>query len=377
MRAYRKWLRCRRGAFGIDAAIIIAFFFGVVTVLTFAGPTFISWLADSLLGGADGFYSYLIELPVLGTSGSRLTQKVGVVADAIYGKMQTISLLMFSIVLIVAAICYLLENFHIMSEGTASNIIMNSVFTFILIFAAKYLYNLIAVIINMFTGWREIGGTGYIITGSHEISALILSLSGGGPWELTDIVVRFFGSIIIFMLSVSILFVCLAMGAVRVLLVSCLAGVLPLLLVLRLIPPLRRIADSLIETLIGIMFASVFAAIFVHYGFMLIAPVNLGGAGITGVAAMVLSLAVVAACTYMATMFAGRLGSLFSSVATMTSAATAVATNLAFSLPAFGGGLAGGAVGGVLKARAAGLPFFFQHLRLVLKLDSEEQLLVA
>jgi hypothetical protein len=369
----RRKLPCwhRNGFAGIDAAIIIAFILVMMGVLTAFGPQILQWFAGALMGGSTGAYSLLIELPILNSTkpaqGASAGQWVGWAADSISGLLQQVALGLFSVVLIIAAMCYLLETFRIMHEGTALSIITNSVFTLILIFAVKYIYNGVAAAINAFTGWPDVGGTGLIITGGHEIDALIGAMGGGvlgGGW---DVAVRFFGSVVIFIISTSILILSVMMGAVRLLLIGCLAAALPLLLMLRLIPPVKHLADSLIETVIGIMFASVIAAILIHFGFILVDQTGLGG-----ITKLVIALATFAGAAYMSTMFAGRLGGLFMTMGGMATMASSAATGLMLGGAAMGaGGIAGGAqvlastrglglsgrqtIGATLKGAGAGL----------------------
>jgi len=136
----------------------------------------------------------------------------------VFGLMQTIALAMFAVVLIVAAICYALENFRVVSEGTAANIIMNSVFTLILIFACQYIYNVVAGVINIFTGWPDVGGAGLLIPSGNAINILAGYATGGigtVPLPNMDPFTGFFFSGILIMLVASILMLTLVMGITR------------------------------------------------------------------------------------------------------------------------------------------------------------------
>ncbi|MEM2686949.1 MAG: hypothetical protein QW796_01225, partial [Thermoproteota archaeon] len=263
-KAGAKLLGRRRAAFGIDAAIMIGFILGMMVVLMAAGPQILQWFAGGLIGGSRGAYSLLIELPVISDSPSQKPASnasaatwVGWAVANLYGTLQQVALALLAVVLIIAAMCYIFETFRFMSEGTAMNIILNSMFTLIMIFAVRYIYNGVAAAINAFTGWPDVGGTGLIIQGGHEIDALIGAMGGSVLDESWELVVRFFGSTLLFIISTSVLVLTTMMGAVRLLIIGCLAAALPLLLMLRLIPPVKHLADSLIETVIGMMFASV------------------------------------------------------------------------------------------------------------------------
>jgi len=348
----------RRAAFGIDAAIMIGFILAMMIALAAAGPQILQWFAGVLMGGSNGAYALLIELPTWDPSkspspppsGASPAQWVGYAACSMYGLLQKVALGLLSVVLIIAAMCYLLETFRVMNEGTAMNIIMNSAFSLIMVFAIPYIYNGVAAAINAFTGWSDVGGTGLIISGGNEIDTLIGAMGGGvlsGGW---DLVVRFFGSVVIFIICTSLLMLAVMMGAVRLLLIGCLAAALPLLIMLRLIPPVKHLADSLIETVIGIMFASVIAAILIHFGYILVAQTSLGG-----ITKLVIALATFAGAAYMSTMFAGRLGGLFVTMGGMASQASSMATGLMLGGAAMGAGTVAGGVAGVKQAVTSSL----------------------
>jgi hypothetical protein len=350
----------RRAAFGIDAAIMIGFILAMMIALATVGPQILQWFAGELMGGSNGAYALLIELPTWDplqqtptppTQGASPAQWVGYAACSMYGLLQKVALGLLSVVLIIAAMCYLLETFRVMNEGTAVNIIMNSAFSLIMIFAIPYIYNGVAAAINAFTGWSDVNnGSGLIISGGHEIDTLINAMGGGvltGGWDLA---VRFFGSVVIFIICTSLIMLAVMMGAVRLLLIGCLAAALPLLIMLRLIPPVKHLADSLIETVIGIMFASVIAAILIHFGYILVAQTSIGG-----ITKLVIALATFAGAAYMSTMFAGRLGGLFVTMGGMASQASSMATGLMLGVSAMGASGVTGLAAGAAGARGAPL----------------------
>ena len=348
----------RRAAFGVDAAIMIGFILGMMIALATFGPQILQWFAGALMGGSNGAYALLMELPTWDpsrqtptppSSGASPAKWVGYAAHSMYNILQPVALGLLSVVLIIAAMCYLLETFRVMNEGTAMNIIMNSAFSLIMIFAIPYIYNGVAAAINAFTGWRDVGGTGLIISGGHEIDTLINAM-GGGVLTGWDVAVRFFGSVVIFIICTSLIMLAVMMGAVRLLLIGCLAAALPLLIMLRLIPPVKHLADSLIETVIGIMFASVIAAILIHFGYILVAQTSIGG-----ITKLVIALATFAGTAYMSTMFAGRLGGLFVTMGGMASQASSMATGLMLGGAAMGAGTVAGGAAGVKQAVTSGL----------------------
>jgi len=339
--------KSRKAIAGIDAAILIAFFLALMGIAWAMGPTIINWLFGEVIGNDDNLYSLLLELPVIDDSRtSTMGQQLGVPITKVFNLMQTVALSLFAIVLIIAGVCYVMESFKIMSEGTASRIITGSVFTLILIFACKPLYNVVAEAINLFVGWQggNVNGSGLLIEDPSVVDTLIEYALGRhiGQGNWTDPIIGFFAGVILLIITASILLLTAAMGIVRLFLAGALAALLPLILVLRLIPLTKRFADSLLETLIGLMFASIMAAIFILFGYQIITLTGWSGTAKT-IAAIVTLLAGV----YMPTMFAGRLGGLFMSTATMATMAISTATGIAI-------GTAGMAAGG-LTGMGAGL----------------------
>jgi hypothetical protein len=62
-------LRAKRGLLGVDAGILIAFFTITMFTIYLAAPAIMSTLFTIIIGGPEGIYSYLLELPLISTSG--------------------------------------------------------------------------------------------------------------------------------------------------------------------------------------------------------------------------------------------------------------------------------------------------------------------
>jgi hypothetical protein len=328
----------------VDAAILIAFFTITMLVIYLAAPVIMSTLFDIIIGGPQGIYSYLIELPLITdppSTGGTLGQQLGVPMVRVFGLMQTIALAMFAVVLIVAAICYALENFRVVSEGTAANIIMNSVFTLILIFACQYIYNAAAGSINIFTGWPDVGGSGLLIPSNNAIDILVGYATGGRgtvPVPNLDPFTGFFFSGILIMLVASILMLTLVMGITRLFFVGVLAAVLPLLLVLRLIPFTKHFADTLIQDLIGFMFASIMASIVLLFGYQVLISTSLNP-----LTQILIAIITLFAAAYMSTTFVGKFGAMGMAAANLVGGAVTSAAGAAMGMA--GGALLGGGAG--------------------------------
>jgi len=79
-------------------------------------------------------YSYLIGLLLaLNSTGSGPVESIRPAVLSLLKLMTNLVFILFNIVLIVAGLCYALESFKIMSEGTATNIVMSSSFILIMI----------------------------------------------------------------------------------------------------------------------------------------------------------------------------------------------------------------------------------------------------
>ncbi|MDR2203228.1 MAG: hypothetical protein LBE76_02805 [Nitrososphaerota archaeon] len=208
----------------------------------------------------------------------------------------------------IAAICYGLENFRVMNEGTAANIIMNSVFTLVLIFACQPVYNVVAGAIDLFVGWPDVGGLGVLIPSGNTIDILVGYATGGVgtvPLPNLDPFTGFFFSGVLIMMVASILMLTLVMGIVRLFFVGVLAAVLPLILVLRLIPFTKHFADTLLQDLVGFMFASIMASIVLLFGYQILISTSLNP-----LTQILIAIITLFAAAYMSTVFVGKFGSL-------------------------------------------------------------------
>ncbi|MDR0373109.1 MAG: hypothetical protein LBI79_06085 [Nitrososphaerota archaeon] len=337
-------LKSKRAILGVDAGILIAFFTITMLVIYLATPVIMSTLFNVIIGGPEGIFSYLLELPLITTpssNGGTIGQQLGVPMTYVFGIMRTIALAMFAVVLIIAAICYVLENFRIMNEGTASNIIMNSVFTLILIFACQPIYNAAAGAINLFIGWPDVGGSGLLISSGNVIDIIVGYGTGGIgtiPLPNLDPFTGFFFSGILIMLVASLLMLTLVMGITRLFFVGVLAAVLPLILVLRLIPPTKHFADTLLQDLIGFMFASIMASIVLLFGYQILITTSL-----SPLTQILIAIITLFAAAYMSTVFVGKFGALGMAAANLVGGAVTTATGAAMGMA--GGAILGGGAG--------------------------------
>jgi hypothetical protein len=75
-----KRVKSKRAILGVDAGILIAFFTITMLVIYLATPVIMSTLFNIILGGPDGIYTYLLELPLITeptSSGGTIGQQLG------------------------------------------------------------------------------------------------------------------------------------------------------------------------------------------------------------------------------------------------------------------------------------------------------------
>ncbi|HDD69153.1 MAG TPA: hypothetical protein ENG61_02200, partial [Candidatus Korarchaeota archaeon] len=161
-------------------------------------------------------------------------------------------------------------------------------------------------------------------------------------------------SIFFLILVMGILIVSSILGILRIFMVGASVAAMPLLLVLRLIPLTRRVAESFIEVSVGLMLGSLMAAIFIRFGWEV---VRLWG----GIPSLITSIATLMAAALMPTVLAPRLGTLFlvgagiasHAVSTAVSGATIVAFGTTVGAATGAYGALKGGLGSRSMARAA------------------------
>jgi hypothetical protein len=130
----------------------------------------------------------------------------------------------------------------------------------------------------------------------------------------------------------------LVMGIIRLFFVGVLAAVLPLVLVLRLIPFTKHFADTLLQDLIGFMFASIMASIVLLFGYQVLISTSLNP-----LTQILIAIITLFAAAYMSTVFVGKFGALGMAAANVVGGAVNSATGAALGMA--GGALLGGGAG--------------------------------
>jgi len=312
---------------------IAAIIFGVLAIaLVATAPTIADYILNQF-GGEESVYFFLIEIPTADENAP------GIMTSAItnvFDLLRYIALLFFAVVLLIAGLYYALESFRLVSEGTAASIVTGSVFTALMIYLFIPIYNVIGGLLNLLTSPEQ----GLILTPGAigELLHWAIKPQTGG---VTDQMLAFFLSVFFLVMVVATLISIAILGILRIFFLGAIVAMMPILLVLRLIPVTRRMAESFIDMLIGLMLSSLVASIFIRFGYEALTT-----GSFTGLAGTIVAWGTLLAASMMPTVLAPRLGSLFMTTTGMVTAAVSSAVIGTV------GTLSGTAIGTVLGARA-------------------------
>ena len=128
------------------------------------------------------------------------------------------------------------------------------------------------------------------------------------------------------------------MGITRLFFTGVLAAVLPLILVLRLIPLTKHFADTLLQDLIGFMFASIMASIILLFGYQVLTTTIL-----SPLTQILIAIVTLFAAAYMSTVFVGKFGALGIAAANLVGGAVNTAAGSAIGMAS--GAIIGGGAG--------------------------------
>jgi len=288
------------------AAIIFGF---LALAISLAAPNIANMLLG-ILGGEQGVYFFLIEIPTADANnpGTMTTPILNV-----FDLLRNVALVFFAVVLVIAGLYYALESFRLVSEGTAASIVTGSVFTALMIYLFLPVYNVAAGLINTLTSPDQ----GYILSPGMIQSLIEWAVRPPPSGHMADQTAAFFMSVF-FLVMVAVTLISIGiLGILRLFFIGA------VVLVLRLIPLTRRIAESFIDMLIGLMLSSLVAAIFLRFGYEV-----LNAGSFTGLAGSVVAWGTLIASAMMPTVLAPRprLGSVFMTTTGMVTAAMSTAT---------------------------------------------------
>lgn len=283
------------------------------------------WILDSV-GGEQGVYYFLVKLPVADPSVNNGGVETAILE--VYPLIQNVALFFFVFVLLMAGLSYAVENFGILKEGTASHILSSSLFTLVVLFLILPIYNTTATMFNVITD----PSSGMILK-NGEITGLLKAAISPEFVNVPQGIVQTILSVFVFILVLVELLAVAILGTLRIFFVGAILVMMPLILILRLIPLTKGVADSLIEMEVGLILASLIAAIFLKFGYEVATEWG-------GLLSVLAAFGTLVATALMPTVLAPKVGSVFSSTVSMvTTAGTGAAV---IGAMAGGGALAAG-----------------------------------
>jgi hypothetical protein len=257
----RIFSRRRRGQLGIESIVWWALF--IVFALSIS-----SFVLGFLQGVQPPPTKYFYVFPLAGSGTDVNNGVIGVPQmEKLYNQVRDVSFLLLGIVFMFAALTFVLENFRIMSPGTAWNIIAKSIFYVIMIWLLLWLYNGIAGGVSQLalyfdklpdgssaaeTIWKRFTSILYIPQGASAWN-IITGIEGAIVGNLAVpiiAIVAFTTAVIVWITSVG-----------RIVILAAAVCALPLALIFDLIPPLKRFADTLFGMVIGLTFSPIIVAI--------------------------------------------------------------------------------------------------------------------
>jgi hypothetical protein len=253
--------RRRRGQLGIESIVWWALF--IVFALSIS-----SFVLGFLQGVQPPPTKYFYVFPLAGSGTDVNNGIIGVPQmEKLYNQVRDVSFLLLGIVFMFAALTFVLENFNIMSPGTAWNIIAKSIFYVVMIWLLLWLYNGIAGGVSQLALYfdRLPDGSSAAETVWRKFSSLVFAPQGmnwlqytgnignailGGVTVPIIAIVAFTTAVIVWITSVG-----------RIVILAAAVCALPLALIFDLIPPLKRFADTLFGIVIGLTFSPIIVAI--------------------------------------------------------------------------------------------------------------------
>ena len=307
------------------------------TLITNGLGTVVADIANTL-GGPNGIYNLLIELPAPNNPDGTTYALWNEAIMPLYWKVTDVVLVFFVFAIFIAGLEWAFESFRILREGTAMSMLIGSAFTLILLFLFPYLYGFVAELFNLITypANNMLLPNGAIY---QVIKGTISATPSTGFLSIPSIIL----SVIIFVLDLIVLLMVGIMGILRIFFIAALVVMMPLLLVLRLIPFTKHVAEELISMLIGLMVSSLFVAIFFAFAYAVLQAQPQSYFAQFG------ALATLIAGAMMPTVMAPRLGRVFETTAMM--ATGAVMTGAMVGTMAAGGMVAGGVSGAQIIAK--------------------------
>ncbi|MCS6768366.1 MAG: hypothetical protein RMJ59_03670 [Candidatus Nitrosocaldus sp.] len=267
-----------------------------------------------------------------------------------YGFFRDTSLYILVMVMTLAGVSLMLENIALLPRHTAYSMISKGVLFVLLLFAFPLLWDPIAYSVEEFSLYilspEDPSNATERIRWIWENISAIGSPSMPDPMELldparlserlfVDVFMGAFKSFIALVLMISLYLV----GTIRLVLTAVLIIGLPLILMISLVPFLKRISDMLINTLIGLSISPILSSLTITAG-----SAYVMSAGLEPLQLWIASVAIASLAVYFPTLLAPTLGSLVTSISAWVTGA-GVSGIL----------LAGGSIAGAARGAMAGI----------------------
>ncbi|MCS7098204.1 MAG: hypothetical protein NZ922_04430 [Candidatus Methanomethyliaceae archaeon] len=310
-------------------AVVISMVAGAITML-------IPQLSQSLLGAinaANNVYALLIEIPrplwdnniylfpqlIESNPISGYSNFIGTSMTNFYAASRMASFILLVFVIIIAGISYFLQNFKIVSEGTAMRVFTGSIMCIVLIYLFPPIYDAIAALVNSLTYPSPYG-----ILKPGMINEILLHASTIIPTSLDDVgsaLVGIFMNLMLFIFTLITYVSLVIMGILRIFFIGATFALMPILLVLRLLPFIDKIADVFIQVIVGGILASIIVSLFFAFGYDVITSPT-----ISGLMKTLISIGILMSSSLMLTFLIPTLGSMMSTITTAITGAITGAT---------------------------------------------------
>jgi len=322
------YFRARKGQFGLESAIIII---GIIIAIIAIVNATLAW-SDVL---ESSFVKLITDMPVFEYDVNN-GEETGNENFELYMLLRNISFYIFLAAMFVAGVSFMLEHVNWVPPETAINIISKSVFYIIFFFVFPALWDLSATMVEESSLWilnpedpqNPIQKVEFIFSKLGAIETPEVSFDGivAGIGDPVGVFEGFFLNVFLaaFKAIALIIFVFLVfiIGTIRMVFTAVLIIGLPVILTLSLIPWFFGITKKLLEALTGLLIAPIIASIVIVAGSAYLGTIETSAELEQGAIQQWFSaLAVMALAVFIPVMLVPMLGSLVSTMTTLTTGA--------------------------------------------------------
>lgn len=360
-----------RKGFGLDSIIILISTIAIIAIMIGVGKAFMTTLENS-------YVLLTTNMPKFDASGN-----YDVIQDktnsllGVYNTLRSGIIWAIVAILMMAGILFMLEQIEVVPASTAFGVISKGTLYFIILFGFPPIWDLYASTIEI--GSREIIDP----TNSGQIPQSVVkvfdTINGMGISQgkipqvnnsvLDGLIQLFNGSDILSsfsdqgkalilgsigsLLSLILSFMTYMFAAIRQVLTAVLVAGLPVILILSLVPWFQGITKRLLDTLFGLSLVPIFSTLVMVTGSAYLDSITTHPVEEQWFA----SVAVLTLSTFIPTILVPMLGSLFSSITSMTTTATGFGGLLTMLAVQGGKGVASGAYGAAMSAQNTSAEF--------------------